>query len=209
MRVSFSILVILVPSLYFGWGGKPTEMGLAIIAGAIAACFINIDKIQRFKGAGFEAEMRRTIEEAYATVDTLKEITKPLIISTIKNLTYGGRYGGIGIDEKHKMKTELNNIAQKLSILDNDIKDAVDTFHKYHALDYISDIEREVYNNNDTDVEIRKRLSELKNYNSDKLPNANELRRVFTGEVIPSSINDIIDDYEYYLKYKRIRNDDL
>ncbi|MFL1467391.1 hypothetical protein [Marinobacter sp. HN1S83] len=33
------------------------EMGLAILAGSIGLAFTNIDKIARFKGAGFEAEM--------------------------------------------------------------------------------------------------------------------------------------------------------
>ncbi len=33
------------------------EMGLAILAGAIGLAFANIDKISKFKGAGFEAEM--------------------------------------------------------------------------------------------------------------------------------------------------------
>ncbi|TXS92922.1 hypothetical protein FV139_13255 [Parahaliea maris] len=33
-------------------------MGLAILAGAIGLAFSNLDKISRFKGAGFEAEMK-------------------------------------------------------------------------------------------------------------------------------------------------------
>ncbi|NRB42793.1 MAG: hypothetical protein HRU20_30705 [Pseudomonadales bacterium] len=36
---------------------QTTEMGLAIIAGSLGLAFSNIDKISRFKGAGFEAEM--------------------------------------------------------------------------------------------------------------------------------------------------------
>ena len=45
-------------STAYGFIGKPTEMGLAIIAGALGLAFSNIDRISRFKGAGFEAEMR-------------------------------------------------------------------------------------------------------------------------------------------------------
>ena len=33
-------------------------MGLAIMAGALGLAFSNIDKLSRFKGAGFEAEMK-------------------------------------------------------------------------------------------------------------------------------------------------------
>jgi hypothetical protein len=35
----------------------PIEMGLSILAGALGLAFSNIDKISKFKGAGFEAEM--------------------------------------------------------------------------------------------------------------------------------------------------------
>jgi hypothetical protein len=57
-RPLLSLLVIIAPGFYFGLVGKSAEMGLAIVAGAISAAFLNIDRIQRFKGAGFEAEMR-------------------------------------------------------------------------------------------------------------------------------------------------------
>jgi hypothetical protein len=53
-----SFLVLLVASSALGFMGKPTEMGLAIIAGALGLAFSNIDKLSKFKGAGFEAEMR-------------------------------------------------------------------------------------------------------------------------------------------------------
>lgn len=53
-----SFLVLLIGSLYFGIMKQPAEMGFAILAGAIGLAFSNIDKIQRFKGAGFEAEMK-------------------------------------------------------------------------------------------------------------------------------------------------------
>lgn len=42
-----TFIFILVASSFFGYIGKPTEMGLAILAGAIALAFANIDKIRR------------------------------------------------------------------------------------------------------------------------------------------------------------------
>ena len=57
---------ILAGSGYFGYLGRPAEMGLAIVAGSIALAFSYIDKIQRFKGAGFEAEMRQQLETIVA-----------------------------------------------------------------------------------------------------------------------------------------------
>lgn len=52
-----SFFVLLVISSVFGFLSLTTEMGLAILAGALGLAFSNIDKISKFKGAGFEAEM--------------------------------------------------------------------------------------------------------------------------------------------------------
>ena len=57
----FSFAFLLVGPLIFGLLGKPTEMGLSILAGALSLAFSNIDKISKFKGAGFEAEMREKV----------------------------------------------------------------------------------------------------------------------------------------------------
>lgn len=57
---------ILGGSAYFGYVGRPAEMTLAIVAGSIALAFSHIDRIQRFKGAGFEAEMWRKLEPIVA-----------------------------------------------------------------------------------------------------------------------------------------------
>lgn len=52
----FAFAFILGGSFYFGYVERPAEMGLAIVAGSIALAFSYIDKIQKFKGAGFEKE---------------------------------------------------------------------------------------------------------------------------------------------------------
>lgn len=51
---TISVILVVGPALIFGMFGRPAEMGLAVVAGAIAAAIINIDRIQRFKGDGFE-----------------------------------------------------------------------------------------------------------------------------------------------------------
>lgn len=53
-----SYSMLLVVSSVYGFLGQTTEMGVAVVAGAIGLAFTNLDKIARFKGAGFEAEMK-------------------------------------------------------------------------------------------------------------------------------------------------------
>ena len=60
IKIAFQIAsygMLLGISSVYGFMEKPTEMGLAVLAGALGLAFSNIDKISRFKGAGFEAEM--------------------------------------------------------------------------------------------------------------------------------------------------------
>jgi hypothetical protein len=76
MNMLLIAVVVIVPGFILGLLGKPTEMGFAIAAGGIAAAFINLDKIQRFKGAGFEAEMKKAVEEVYATTENVRQIIK-------------------------------------------------------------------------------------------------------------------------------------
>lgn len=53
-----SVATLFGVSAVLGFCGKPAEMGISVLAGAIGLAFSNIDKISKFKGAGFEAEMR-------------------------------------------------------------------------------------------------------------------------------------------------------
>jgi len=110
-----SYLVLLGGSLAFGFLGRPTEMGIAVLAGALGLAFSNIDKIARFKGAGFEAEMRERLEtiaeketepdvrerefgdrlEAYGLVGD----ESPKVVRALLNPSYTWRYVG-GIREE-------------------------------------------------------------------------------------------------------------
>lgn len=53
-----SFIVLLIVSSILGFMKLPTEMALAIVAGALGLAFSNLDKFSKFKGAGFEAEMK-------------------------------------------------------------------------------------------------------------------------------------------------------
>lgn len=57
---------LILGTLYFGYVGKPTEMGITIVAASIALAFLHIDRIRRFKGAGFEAEMYEQVQALVA-----------------------------------------------------------------------------------------------------------------------------------------------
>ena len=61
-------------------------MGIAVVACAIALSFLNLDKIQRFKGAGFEAEMKKAVDEANATVKQLRIVALTSVEAALTTL---------------------------------------------------------------------------------------------------------------------------
>jgi len=85
----FSSLMLFGISTILGFYGKPVEMGLAIVAGSIGFAFSNINKIRKFEGAGFKAEMIEkinTIVEKETEQDISEELTTKEQISYLENL---------------------------------------------------------------------------------------------------------------------------
>jgi predicted transcriptional regulator len=82
-----AFLTLLVGTFIFGLLGKQAEMGLCTLAAAIALALSNIDKMKRFKGAGFEAEMFEKQFEAMVAKEAEPE-TKPTP-STYTSIGYG------------------------------------------------------------------------------------------------------------------------
>lgn len=70
-------------TFYFGSIGQYQAIWGVLGAGFLIMAFSNIDKLSRFKGAGFEAEMRQKIEDAYATLENLQDLAVTLVESLI------------------------------------------------------------------------------------------------------------------------------
>ena len=119
-----TLLLILGPALVFGFTDKPTEMTISILGGSIAAAFLNIEKFRKIKGAGFEAEIKEAVEKAYATVDAVKTLAKPLILATMDILTKAGRWGGMDAAMKHKFMNDLQITAKSLDLKDSALEEA-------------------------------------------------------------------------------------
>lgn len=75
-------IIILIVSLcviiWFGYESKTAEMSLMIIAGSIFLSFLNIDKFKSFKGVGFSAELKDTINKAEITKKELEELNNKI-----------------------------------------------------------------------------------------------------------------------------------
>lgn len=116
-------------ALLFGALGRPVEMGLAIVAGALALTFSDIERFRRIKGAGFEAELWDQIvavveKETESPPPEHDEETSPLsasvdsstkeVMNALQHPEYTWRYSG-GIKQDTGLESE--RVAQALKWL--------------------------------------------------------------------------------------------
>jgi len=124
-----SFTTILGGGILFGVLSRPTEMGLAIIAGAISLTFLNLDKFRKFRGAGFEAELVEQIQavieketeqsfsgEEGKSVPDISQVDKNTraVIDALQHPEYTWRYMG-GLKKETKLST--SEIKKSLSWL--------------------------------------------------------------------------------------------
>lgn len=170
------IITMLAGVFLFGLRGQPTEMGLIIVACAICLAFTNINKIQKVKGAGFEAEMKKAVEEAYATTESLRSMAKPLILSTLDNIIFAGRWGEMDNERKHKLKADIDGLAKSLGVFDKDVESASQMFFVWHAFDHVHKLETVLSRNKIKNTEIRERLRTLADRKTGMLPSVQDVR---------------------------------
>lgn len=197
--------VLITGAALFGWRELPVEMGVMVVACSICLAFANIDRIQSFKGAGFEAEMRKAVDEAYATTEHLKAIATPLVLAGIQNLTYGGRWDGLGHDRERALKMEFENTAKLLQLDQPELKAAFKAFYIYQGIDLIV----EIYNEIQTrfpNPEVYAAISPILNRDVQQLPSIEQVRKVL-APLSPENIEALapqIKKYENYLANEQV-----
>lgn len=204
-----SIIIILVPGLVFGLVGKPTEMGLSIVGGCLACTFYNIDKFDKFKGAGFEAELKKVVQEAQLTIEEMRKITKPLILFSYHQLTHAGRWGG-GHEKSDDLIKNLMTTVQTLSIEDDeDIKHSKEEYYRYKCWDAYNEFVGKVFERKSSiskyspeEQQILCELYDLKKYSSNSFPYDKEgiLNIIKSQNIqVPDSFDEEWDKYTLHL----------
>ena len=79
---TLAVFVVLVGSpVGFGIFGKVAEAGVSVLACCLALAFIHIDKLKRFKGGGFEAEMKDQVDAMVAAESEPEQDGEPSGVS--------------------------------------------------------------------------------------------------------------------------------
>jgi len=74
VQKSVVLVVAFCFCIYFGLQSMPVEMGEMIVTGSIFLAFLNLEKFEKFRGAGFEAKLKTTVEEAKVTQADLEKV---------------------------------------------------------------------------------------------------------------------------------------
>lgn len=139
-RNLFGFAFLLTSTFVFGLKGMAAEMGIAVTASAIFLAFANLEKFAKFKGAGFEAELKQAVDEANATVSHLKAVTTPLITATLDILASANRWDGMDREMQNQLYDDLNKLKTSLKIEENALYKAQQRYLNIQAWDILGEL---------------------------------------------------------------------
>jgi hypothetical protein len=216
-RSIISVCLIIVPALVFGAMGKSVEMGLAIVAGFSGAVIINIDKIEWFKAWKIEAKMRKTtqnaervVAEATATVESLRNVATPLIVSTLSDIASQGLiHHKMKIEEMEEVVHSLEHVVEDLHLDESKFSVLFDQYRSRRYLDHRTNLLKALQLDITTALfegcnELYGNLSKL---DADGVKSKKKIQDITTPylDKIGENTKRALDDYFYYLDFHKIR----
>jgi len=137
-------LFMIVSVFLFGLKGMTTEMVIGVAASCVFLAFANLDKFVKFKGAGFEAELKSAVSEANATIKELKELASPLIRTNFEILARANRMQGSNFDKDHELFDLLINLQARFKLNTSEIELSKKHYIVIHAWDMVREIQSDI-----------------------------------------------------------------
>lgn len=202
-----AFLFTLSSTAFFGYTGKSVEMGIAVVVGAIAIAFANIDKIKWFKGAGFEAEMVQVIKEANVTIATLRKLATQIVEPM---LTIIGREGepfqNISNAEKFRAKERLVKSLKELGASEEQIEKVTYNFDQSFIIEHGRKVLRLITRDDRIDKTTKEQMRGI--ISPEKLANIDpqEIRNFLkVKDLLSEEIDEAVKDFEYFLQEREFR----
>lgn len=131
IKYIITILILLIPTLYFGIINNVAAMGIIIIPSAFAAILLNInelfERLSIIKLKDIEFQFKNTIEKANATIEQLLNMQYALTEISTETVYRAKFYGGMSIERQLALFENLYKIAEENSakkIIDEPLKTA-------------------------------------------------------------------------------------
>lgn len=202
--ISFTFL--LTVSTYFGVNDQLGAMSLTVLVGAVGMAFSSLDKFSKIKAAGFEAELKRAVEEAYATTSSVKKLALELTEAIIGIVAAEGRWGGMGLRRKLQVIEGIDHSLKSLGFDERDIKSAHKVFDDYLLFDHGRAIVDAMLKAENFDKSARERLNGMVRYEGLQVPTPEEFQAT-AGELDCSTpeVSESIEDLRYFRANKELR----
>lgn len=200
-------------SAYFGFRKQPKEMWAIIIAGSLAMAFCNMDRLTRFKAPGFEAEMRLKIDEAYATLDNLRELAVNVVDPLLTLLAMQDRvFQRIPQESKIEIKEEVVQSLNQLGVSQTKIKEVTKFFDAALIQDHLVRLSNMASKSDVVRETAKNRLKELADLNSSEHLTRVDLTEItqLLGDAVNSDpkVEETFLDLKYFLENRRLRRPD-
>ncbi len=198
---------ILAVATILAFQGKPTEMGLTTLLGAIVMAFLNIDKIESFRGAGFEARMKQVVSEANDAIEKTRELGAVLARQNLDSIALQGRFEGNNkIYEDVQRRDEIVLRLRELGVAENKIDEATQEFNQHVERNQAARIRNMILERQDIPTTTGQEVKDLSmNLSLSQVTSPEEFRNIFAGGVIPAEIDEAIEDYRYFREHKSLR----
>lgn len=198
--------LVIIPT-FFGASKMAAEMGLSIGAISLALFFANLGKFSKFKGAGFEAEMRNAVRETYAALEELKELALSLSAPIVNELAVSGRMlQYIPLKYKLERVEKIAKTLENLGAKKSEIEEACSTIYSRVHDDHVKAILRSLKTANTDKQDVLKGIEEgdVSAWNVEKIRDFIENNNMVCGDEVKESIK----DFEYFSQHKKLRRDD-
>jgi|GEM_PF-2341568 len=213
-------LITLGLAVMFGLKGMATEMGLIVVAGAIWLAFLHIDKIQKFKGAGFEAEMKQAITEANATVHQLREVAATSSEAILTDLMAGNFFDGTTLDTRLGLHDQIILNLQNIGASPAQIKKADSMWRNgvgviFHRGVRVSIEQREKKHQVNTKAEkhildASKEFQNNLNFSAWQAPSPQEMREfIVSRNAMNPDVEELLQDYSQFVEEGTFRRRDV
>jgi hypothetical protein len=204
----FAWLYIFVVPVVFGFLDKLGPMTASILTGCLILAFAYIDKIKKFKGAGFEAELKDAVNEAYATIEKLQDIAVMLSEPIVTEVTMHKRtMEYIPLKYRYEQIKEIESSLLNLGVDKEKINKATNFFYSVYREDHIKKVAYAITQDQDASDELKQ---EMENYKEGDISVEFSISEFLaTYDYKPSyEVAELIKDSEHYDKEKTFRRID-
>lgn len=114
-----TILIMFIPQIILIYLGESYQIMIVCLGCSIITCAFLQDKVNilRLGKNGIELDMRKAINEAYATIDNIKELMDPIINYNLQLMAGEDlAFEGTNLEERLTFFRKARKLAEKLNI---------------------------------------------------------------------------------------------